>query len=57
MLGRFLKKMLHPAEPWEDIHRDIRFYPCQRSCIKSNMNQARPEQMPPLMVRKAAWRR
>lgn len=57
MLFRWLKKWLNPLEPWRDVRRDIRVYPCQRSCVKSNMSQVKPEQMPPLMVRKAAWRR
>lgn len=57
MIARLLKKILNPTEPWQDIRRDIRVYPCQHSCIKPNMSQVKPEQMPPLMVRKAAWRR
>lgn len=57
MIVKYIKTLLQPAEPWEHIRRDIRFYPCRQSCIKSNMSQVKPEQMPPLMVRKAAWRR
>lgn len=57
MIARLLKKILNPTEPWQDVRRDIRVYPCQHSCIKPNMSQVKPEQMPPLMVRKAAWRR
>ena len=56
MIFRFLKKLLNPTQPWKDVRHDIRVYPCQRSCVKSNMSQVSPEQMPPLMVRKAAWR-
>ncbi len=57
MIVRWLKKLWTPAEPWQDVQRDIRVYPCPRSCVKSNMNRVKPEHMPPLMVRKAAWRR
>jgi hypothetical protein len=56
MIARFIKNLLKPAEPWQDVQRDIRVYPCPRSCVKPNMSQVKPEQMPPLMVRKAAWR-
>ena len=40
----------------EEIKPEIRVYPSQRSCIRANMNHVKPEQLPPLMVRKAAWR-
>ncbi len=53
---RFLKKYLTPTEPWKDVRHDIHIYPSQRSCVKPNMTQVKPEHMPPLMVRKAAWR-
>ncbi|MBN1127170.1 MAG: hypothetical protein JXA82_19360 [Sedimentisphaerales bacterium] len=36
---------------------DLDIYPSQRSCIKQDMTHVRPQQLPPLMVRKAAWRR
>jgi len=41
----------------EEMKAEIRVYPSQRSCIRLNMNHVKPEQLPPLMVRKAAWRR
>lgn len=41
----------------EELKIDIRVYPSQRSCIRLNMSHVKPEQLPPLMVRKAAWRR
>ncbi|MBN2211041.1 MAG: hypothetical protein JW709_06555 [Sedimentisphaerales bacterium] len=41
----------------EELMPEIRIYPSQRSCIRTNMNHVKPEQLPPLMVRKAAWRR
>ena len=53
---RFIKKLLNPTEPWKEVNHDIRVYPSQRSCVKHNMSQVKPEHMPPLMVRKAAWR-
>ncbi len=36
---------------------DLRLYPNTRSCVRSDMNRVPPQQMPPLMVRKAAWRK
>lgn len=57
MILRLIKKYFTPQKPWTDVEHDIRIYPSQRSCIKPNMSQVKPEQMPPLMVRKAAWRR
>ncbi|MCK5565078.1 MAG: hypothetical protein KAJ07_07495 [Planctomycetes bacterium] len=35
----------------------LKFYPNSNSCIRKDMSHVRPQQMPPLMVRKAAWRR
>jgi len=35
----------------------VKWFPSDRSCVKSNMKSVDPAQMPPLMVRKAAWRR
>jgi len=52
------KKQQQPLPPLlEEMKAEIRVYPSQRSCIRLNMNQVKPEQLPPLMVRKAAWRR
>lgn len=36
---------------------DIGVYPSSRSCVKKDMTHVRPQQLPPLMVRKAPWRR
>jgi hypothetical protein len=36
---------------------DLRLYPNTRSCVRSDMSSVPPQQMPPLMVRKAAWRK
>lgn|GEM_PF-328753 len=41
----------------EELIPEIRVYPSQQSCVRLNMNHVKPEQLPPLMVRKAAWRR
>lgn len=57
MIRKILKKILTVEQPWNDIQHTIRVFPSGRSCVKNNMQHVRPEQMPPLMVRKAAWRR
>ncbi|MHC4259838.1 MAG: hypothetical protein ACYSTF_05435 [Planctomycetota bacterium] len=36
---------------------NIRWYPSSRSCVKPGSRRIKPERMPPLMVRKAEWRR
>lgn len=35
----------------------LRWYPSSRSCVNSGGRKVKPHQMPPLMVRKAEWRR
>ncbi|MGH2270563.1 hypothetical protein ACQ9LF_02065 [Anaerohalosphaeraceae bacterium U12dextr] len=35
----------------------VHLYPNTRSCVRKDMSKVQPHQMPPLMVRKAAWRR
>lgn len=50
------KKMQELPPLLEEMKTEIRVYPSQRSCIRMNMNHVKPEQLPPLMVRKAAWR-
>jgi hypothetical protein len=35
----------------------IRWFPSSRSCVKPGNRKVKPQQMPPLMVRKAEWRR
>ncbi|MGD2094835.1 MAG: hypothetical protein PVH77_07505 [Phycisphaerales bacterium] len=35
----------------------IRWYPSSRSCVNPGGRRVKPQQMPPLMVRKAEWRR
>jgi hypothetical protein len=42
---------------WQVKDVDIKLYPSNRSCVKQDMSNVRPQQMPPLMVRKAMWRR
>ncbi|MHC4337219.1 MAG: hypothetical protein ACYSTG_04620 [Planctomycetota bacterium] len=36
---------------------NIRWYPSNKSCVKPGNRRVKPQQMPPLMVRKAEWRR
>ncbi|MHC4570762.1 MAG: hypothetical protein ACYS0C_01620 [Planctomycetota bacterium] len=36
---------------------DIRWYPSNKSCVNTGGQKLKPHQMPPLMVRKAEWRR
>jgi hypothetical protein len=36
---------------------NIRWYPSNRSCVNRANQKAKPQQMPPLMVRKPEWRR
>jgi hypothetical protein len=35
----------------------IRWYPSNRGSVKTTSRSHKPQQMPPLMVRKAEWRR
>lgn len=35
----------------------VKWYPSSRNFAKSNLHNAVPHEMPPLMVKKAAWRR
>ena len=35
----------------------IQWYPSSRSCVRTGGAKVNPQQMPPLMVRKAEWRR
>jgi hypothetical protein len=51
---RWLKKL---TEKKELPGGDLKLYPSGRSCIRKNMTCVSPGQMPPLMVRKPAWRR
>jgi len=54
MFGKLKKNRL----PLKACLFNIRWYPSNRSCVKNAANQkVRPQQMPPLMVRKAEWRR
>lgn len=56
-MKQIINKLMNPAKPWMDVDHSVRVYPSLRSCIKANMSHVKPEQMPPLMVRKPAWRR
>ena len=52
-----LKWFRNKKTPWKVLNHEVKIYPNGRSCVKPNMNHVKPEQMPPLMVRKAGWRR
>jgi len=57
MILDWLRRKKRLAHKWRIQEYSIDVYPSSRSCVKQNMNHVRPQQMPPLMVRKAAWRR
>ncbi len=44
-----IKRLLAQDEP--------HLFPNTRSCVRKDMTRVSPQQMPPLMVRKAAWRK
>ena len=35
----------------------LKWYPSNNGCVRKDMTQVRPSQLPPLMVRKPAWRK
>ena len=51
MFGKFKKNIV----PLKTKIFNIQWYPNSRSC--ANRRKTKPQQMPPLMVRKAEWRR
>lgn len=51
---KWLKKLRIRRQLEQD---DLRLYPNARSCVRPNMSSVPPQQMPPLMVRKAPWRK
>jgi hypothetical protein len=53
MLGK-LKKNLLPSKV--EIF-NVRWYPSNRICLSRTNRKTKVHQMPPLMVRKAEWRR
>jgi len=53
MLSKLLKKKL----PLNIELFNIRWYPSNRSYANTGGQKLKPHQMPPLMVRKAEWRR
>lgn len=53
MLKRITRRQ-HELKP--KVFR-IRWYPNNRSCISGEGRRVKANQMPPLMVRKAEWRR
>ncbi|MDO8303076.1 MAG: hypothetical protein Q7T18_07535, partial [Sedimentisphaerales bacterium] len=53
MFGKFRKNKYL----WPISLITIKWYPSTRSCVKMSRRPLRHDLMPPLMVRKAAWRR
>jgi len=53
----WLKRPKNCKRQWKVTDYKVKWYPSNRSCVKHNMSNVSPQQMPPLMVRKAAWRR
>ncbi|MBN2594668.1 MAG: hypothetical protein JXA81_14260 [Sedimentisphaerales bacterium] len=53
MFARFKKQIL----PLKAKLFALRWYPSCRSCVHPGSRTVSPQQMPPLMVRKAEWRR
>jgi hypothetical protein len=53
MLAKFREKKL----PFRIEMLNVRWYPSSRSCVRPSGQKLQPQQMPPLMVRKAEWRR
>jgi len=53
MFGKLKKNTL----PLKTKLFNIRWYPSNRSCVNTNSRRVKLRQMPPLMVRKAEWRR
>jgi hypothetical protein len=52
-----LKWLKKRKSPWKVLEIDVKIYPSPRGCIRDKMDTLKPEQLPPRMVRKAAWRR
>jgi hypothetical protein len=53
MFGKMKKNMLS----FNPQLFSIRWYPSNKSCVSTGSQKVKPQQMPPLMVRKAEWRR
>ena len=53
----WLKKLLKYEHQWKLTNHNVAVYPNNKSCVKQDMSRVAPQQMPPLMVRKAAWRK
>jgi len=53
MFGKFKKNKL----PLNIKLFNVRWYPSNGSCVNPGSRKVKPQQMPPLMVRKAEWRR
>ena len=53
MFNKLRKKVF----PFKTKLFNIRWYPSNVSCVNTGNRKIKPQQMPPLMVRKAEWRR
>jgi len=57
-MGKKINKFLRPSKAVDEITiHNIKWYPSSQSCVRTGIHSTRPNQIPPLMVRKAAWRR
>ncbi len=54
---KWLKEKLDHNKIDRDHVIHLRWYPGRRGSSKSDFNNLRPEELPPLMVKKPAWRR
>jgi len=52
-----LNWLKNPKNLWKIKIVSVRWYPSNRSCVNTNSSKAKLDRMPPLMVRKPAWRR
>ena len=53
MLTKLKKKVI----PFKTPHFEILWYPNNNGCVNTGRRKSKPQHMPPLMVRKAEWRR
>ncbi|AQT69578.1 hypothetical protein STSP2_02771 [Anaerohalosphaera lusitana] len=51
-----IKEILKYKHDWQIEKRDVTWYPSDRSCVRPDMKKVKPHQLPPLMVKKPAWR-
>ena len=54
---KWLKEKIDHSKIARDHVIHLRWYPGRRGSSKSDFNNIRPEELPPLMVKKPAWRK